>query len=81
MLSCKEIVKQASRNIDAELVWHEKVGFKMHLMMCKTCRRYTKQLKFIQHAVVNRSTQGLTDKTIKLSTEARARITKALSKY
>lgn len=81
MLSCKEIVKQASKNIDAELVWYEKMGFNMHLIMCKSCSRYAKQLKFIQHVVVDQSARGLIDETTKLSTQARERITEALSKH
>ena len=79
MLSCKEIVKQASKNIDAELIWHERMGLKIHLMMCKSCSRYAKQLKFIQQAVFDLNEQNQTNKNIQLSTEAKGKISQALS--
>ena len=80
MLSCKQIVSLASKNIDAELIWHEKLEFKIHLIMCKHCNHYAKQLKLIQQAVVNLGEQIQTDKSIRLSSVARRRIAGTLSK-
>ncbi len=50
MLKCKQVIDLASNSLDASLPWTIRWQFKMHLLMCKTCHRYYKQLLFIQQA-------------------------------
>jgi hypothetical protein len=48
MKSCKEITYLASRALDEELPLSQRIGIQVHMMMCKYCSRYAKQLKFLR---------------------------------
>ncbi|MCC5871685.1 MAG: zf-HC2 domain-containing protein [Gammaproteobacteria bacterium] len=50
MLSCREVSRLASERMDRELSWREQIAFYMHLMMCRLCRRYARQLALLQRA-------------------------------
>ena len=54
MLNCKEITERASDFLDATLPWHVRLQVRMHLMMCRFCREYVRQL-----SLVVRSLRGL----------------------
>ncbi|MCX4189332.1 anti-sigma factor family protein [Methylophaga sp. OBS3] len=45
MLSCKEVAEQASDHIDQHLRWDQRLRFKLHLLICRNCRRYVAQLR------------------------------------
>lgn len=45
MLSCKHIVDLGTDYLDQELGFWKKTEMKMHLLICRHCRRYMKQLK------------------------------------
>jgi len=51
MLTCKEISELASKSLDTSIPWLKCGEMKLHLMMCKTCHQYVKQIKFIQNAI------------------------------
>lgn len=50
MLSCKEVSKLVSQSLDAELPFRKRVGVRIHLMMCRACARFLKQLRFLRQA-------------------------------
>lgn len=45
MLSCREVTERASRYLDRELSWRERLQMRLHLMMCRYCTRFVDQLK------------------------------------
>ena len=45
MLSCEEIARLASDSLDGELPLRRRMGMKLHLLMCKHCARYIRQLR------------------------------------
>lgn len=47
MLSCREITERASDYLDAALPWHVRLQVRMHLMMCRFCREYVRQLSLV----------------------------------
>lgn len=49
--ACKELLESASEVIDHEAAWTTKARLKAHLLICKHCRRYFKQLEAICGAV------------------------------
>ncbi len=51
MLTCKQASELISQGLDRELQWSERVGLRLHLMMCRPCSRYARQLNFIQSAL------------------------------
>ena len=76
MLKCKQIIELASNRLDTSIPWLQRFELKLHLMMCKTCNLYVKQIEFIQRAIYKTDKQG---EKIKLSTDAKNRIQEKLN--
>ena len=47
MLSCREITERASDFVDATLPWHARLQVRLHLMMCRFCREYIRQMALV----------------------------------
>ncbi|MBS1146742.1 MAG: putative zinc-finger, partial [Proteobacteria bacterium] len=45
MTTCKETTELASRAMDERLSFGDRVAMRMHLAICKNCRRFTQQLQ------------------------------------
>ncbi len=45
--SCEEYMASASEWMDDEMTWMARLRLKAHLLMCKHCARYFKQLEAI----------------------------------
>lgn len=50
MLTCKEVTHLVSESLDRELPFPKRVGVRLHLAMCKFCRRYRRQMLFLRKA-------------------------------
>ncbi len=50
MLSCEEVTRLVSESLDRELSLRQRVSTKIHLMMCRLCSRYSKQLASLREA-------------------------------
>ena len=48
--NCKEAARLQSEKLDHELPLLQKIGLRFHLVLCKWCRRYGKQLGFLRSA-------------------------------
>lgn len=48
MISCKKASILLSASMDRELTFIERLRLRMHLMVCKWCRRFRIQLVFLQ---------------------------------
>lgn len=51
MLTCKEVAKLISDGLDHRLTWRQRLGLRLHVMMCKACATYKKQLEAIERAI------------------------------
>ncbi len=51
MMNCREASRLASERLDRKLSVRERLAFRFHLMMCRTCTRYARQLRFVTTAV------------------------------
>jgi predicted anti-sigma-YlaC factor YlaD len=51
MLNCKEITDRASDFLDSALPWHVRVQVRLHLMMCRFCREYVRQMALVAGAL------------------------------
>lgn len=71
MLKCKEITELASKRLDTSIPWLKRSEIKLHLMMCKTCYQYVKQIEFIQNVFSGIDEHG---ENIVLSAAAKSRI-------
>lgn len=50
MLNCKQNTELLSQALDRTVTFKEKVAVRMHLLMCRGCRNFEKQLAFIRKA-------------------------------
>jgi anti-sigma factor ChrR (cupin superfamily) len=55
MLTCREVTDNASAMIDAELGLRKRIAVRLHLMMCKNCRRFVRQLRTLVGSLASRS--------------------------
>ncbi|CAM3715730.1 zf-HC2 domain-containing protein [Pseudomonas wadenswilerensis] len=51
MLSCKELVARSSDYLDEQLTLGERLMVRQHLMFCRHCRRFLKQMRMAQATV------------------------------
>lgn len=50
MLSCKETSLLLSRACDERLPWRMRLAVRLHLLYCRGCRRFEKQLQLLRSA-------------------------------
>lgn len=82
MLSCKDVTRLLSESMDHSLPIGRRVGVRFHLLICKFCARYERQLLLIRETV--RRLAAMDDAygslTVeRLSEEAKERIRKSLA--
>lgn len=51
MLSCKELVAYSDELSDSGLNLSQKLGMRMHLMLCRYCRRYLRQSRLLRRSL------------------------------
>lgn len=51
MLSCKDVTRLISESMDTSLPIGKRIGMRLHLLMCKFCSRYERQLLLIREAL------------------------------
>ena len=79
MFNCKDVSKKVSESLDRKLPLHHRAMIRMHLMMCRFCWRFRKQMLILRELsqVTDLPSESL-DPAFALSTEARARIKNAM---
>ena len=81
MLSCKDVTQLISRSMDASLPIGKRIGLRIHLLMCRFCARYEKQLLLIRETmrmIVAAEEQSGGPFREALSVEARERMKQSL---
>jgi hypothetical protein len=82
MLSCKDVTQLLSESMDATLPVGKRIGVRLHLLICKFCARYKRQLLLIRETARRlaaiEEAPGLPGGET-LSAEARERIRKTLA--
>jgi ribosomal protein L34E len=51
MLSCKDVTRLISESMDRSLPLGKRIGVRVHLLICKFCARYERQLHQIREKV------------------------------
>jgi hypothetical protein len=46
--SCKEVIRLQSDALDGHLAFGRRIGLSLHLLVCKWCRRYGRQIAFLR---------------------------------
>jgi hypothetical protein len=76
--SCKTAARLQSEALDHKLTFRQQLGLRVHLVLCKWCSRYGKQIAFIHEAARLRPDEMAQSVPQKISDEARERIRKQL---
>jgi hypothetical protein len=76
--NCREAVRAQSEALDHPLPMSKRLGLWLHLLICKWCRRYGKQIGFLRGAAQEHQEQFIEAEPQKLSYEARERIKQRL---
>ena len=78
MPTCRVATELASREMDQRLSLLDRLGLKMHLAICRNCRRFAVQLEEMRRLF--RLETGADDDAMGLTDEARRRIEAELQK-
>jgi hypothetical protein len=79
MFKCKEVTRMVSESLDRKLPLYQRIGVRIHLLMCKFCSRFKKQLLFLRETIRLHVERGNdTELSTKLPPEARERIRKSI---
>jgi hypothetical protein len=76
--SCREAARLQSMALDSALTLRQRLGLRIHLLLCKWCRSYGKQIRFLRDAAHRHPDEMMEAAPATLSDEARARIKKTL---
>lgn len=78
MLSCKEVSLLLSKSCDQELPWRVRLAVRLHLLYCRGCAQFGRQLQFLRAAGRHLARLGAPHSGATLSATARDRIRAAL---
>jgi hypothetical protein len=76
--SCREATRLQSRAMERPPGFRQKIGLRIHLLLCRWCRRYGRQIAFLRNAAHEHSDKMVEPVPQKLSDEARERIRQIL---
>ena len=78
MLTCKQASQLLSQSLDRNLSWQERLTLRLHLFICKYCKRFGQQLLALRVALKRMGENVENDINITLTAETKARIAKAM---
>jgi hypothetical protein len=76
--NCREASRLQSLALDHKLSLRQRIGLRIHLFICKWCRRYGKQLHFLSRIAREHPEELAEPVSQKLSDDARERIKESL---
>jgi hypothetical protein len=81
MFNCREVTRLVSESLDRKLPFFQRIGVRIHFLMCKLCPEAKKQMLFIRTAMrsLTLESSGLESEG-SLSQETRDRMKLALRK-
>lgn len=57
MLSCRDVTERASDYLEDDITPRQRLAIRLHLMMCRHCRRLVKQLSLLRTSLRRRQPQ------------------------
>src|ERR1041384_4877174 len=76
--TCRQANRLQSEALDHSLTLPTRLGLRFHLLVCKWCRRYGKQIRFLHDAVHNHPDELTDTAPPSLFPEANARLKRSL---
>jgi hypothetical protein len=82
MFDCQKVSMMVSESMDRNLPLHQRLFIAIHLLMCKHCHRFKKQLQILRHAAgFDDIHEDVVDRFPSLSTETREQIKQAMRDF
>jgi len=82
MFKCSEVSRMVSESLDRRLPLVQRMGLRVHLLMCRFCARYRKQLLILRNSIrLHESSGEDTVSSVSLPEETRNRIKETLSRH
>lgn len=78
-LNCRHASRLQSEALDHPLPFFQRLGLRIHLFLCKWCRRYGKQIRFLRNAAREHPDELADPSRQTLSDAARERMKQRLS--
>jgi hypothetical protein len=72
--TCLEATRLQSQALERALTLRERIGLKIHLALCRWCKRYGKQIRFLRSAARQQAEHEATLPRQSLSPDARKRM-------
>ena len=79
MPTCRQTARLQSDALDRPLPLSKRIGLVFHLLVCRWCRRYGKQIRFLRQAVHEHHDEVAEATPRQLSPEASERLKRTLS--
>ena len=80
MLKCQDASRLQSQSQDRRLTLREKMGLRLHLWICDSCREFSRQLQLIRGACRRiQESEQMDVSTAELSSQAKANILQKLT--
>lgn len=79
MITCEEATRLISESLDRKLPLGRPIGLRIHLLMCKLCPRFLRQMLFLKEALDHYKKEMGEDTSFSLSVNARERIKSLLA--
>ncbi len=76
--NCRQAVRAQSDALERPPTLTTRLGLRLHLLMCKWCRRYGQQIRFLRTATHEHGDEFTATVPQKLSSEARERMKQKL---
>ena len=76
--NCREASRLQSDALDRSLSLSQRFGLRLHLLLCRWCRRYGKQIRFLRQAAHEHPEEAVEAAPRTLSPEARERLKRSL---
>ena len=81
MMNCKRATELVSEHLDHPLPLSQRVALKTHLLMCRHCARFAKQVRYIRDAVRQFPEDDDAEDAPTMTDEAKDRLRETLKGY
>ncbi len=81
MLTCKQASQFISQSLDRPLTLRERLALKLHLLICKYCKRFSQQLVSMRVALETMTKMAENDNSIEMPKESKRRIAENVKKH
>ena len=79
MLDCKHASRLVSQSMDRRLSLRERLGLRLHLLLCDACTQFSKHMALLQQAARQWRSRVENDSRVSLPDDARQRIAAAVA--